>query len=99
MCTKKPIQKNPPWKASPQLLPPHPTNYAALVSSNFILQGYFSREILFCKGGSEDRENFGWVKNSKIDFSLARNTIVLWTIQSRHWAKCLRSCWQALVHL
>jgi len=21
------------------------------------------------------RENFGWVKNSKIDFSLARNTI------------------------
>jgi len=22
------------------------------------------------------RENFGWVKNSKIDFSLARNTMV-----------------------
>jgi len=44
--------------------------------------------------GSEDRENFGWVKNSKMDFSLARNTIVLWTIQSRHWAKRLRSCGQ-----
>jgi len=27
-------------------------------------------------GSSEDRENFGWVQNSKIDFSLARNTIV-----------------------
>jgi len=39
------------------------------------------------KGGSEDRENFGWVNKSKIDFSLARNTIVVWTIQSRHWAK------------
>jgi len=54
---------------------------------------------IFIKGGSEDRENFGWVKNSKIDFSLARNTIVLWTIQSRHLAKHLCSGWQALVRL
>jgi len=44
-------------------------------------------------GGSEDRENFGWVKNSKIDFSLARNTIVMCAIQSAcasmifHWVK------------
>jgi len=37
-------------------------------------------------------------KNSKIDFSLARNTIVVWAkhLQSRHWAKRLRSGWQAL---
>jgi hypothetical protein len=55
------------------------------------------------QGSLEDRENFSWVKNSKIDFSLARNTIVVWTIQSafllvgkhlwtmqsHHWAKCL----------
>jgi len=44
----------------------------------------------------EGRENFGWVKNSKIDFSLARNTIV-WTILSHHWAKRLGSGWQAFV--
>jgi len=30
------------------------------------------------------------------DFSLARNTIVVWTIQSCHWAKHLRSGLQAL---
>jgi len=47
--------------------------------------------------GSEDRENFGWVKNSMIDFSLARNNIVVWTIQSRHWAKHICSGWKELV--
>jgi len=30
------------------------------------------------------------------DFSLARNTIVVWTIQSCHWAKHLSSGWQVV---
>jgi len=42
------------------------------------------------------RGHEGALPNGVYDFSLARNTIVLWTIQSCHRAKHLRSGWQAL---
>jgi hypothetical protein len=45
------------------------------------IHGVPANQISSCLGGSEDRENVGWVKNSKIDFSLAKNTIVVWAIQ------------------
>jgi len=83
------LSPTPSLVASP--LVPHPIHYYYLMIQKKIRWFFIAiiallhchrtiENFYYYEGGSADRENFGWVKNSKIDFSLARNTIVLWTI-------------------
>jgi len=65
-----------------------------------LFNGDFAKGYASCGlGATSLTVKKGTIKKYHLDFSLARNTIVVWTIQSHHWAKHLCSGWQALVHL